>query len=145
LWHACRASPGTVDVFRVAKFIIRHLYRFKKCMPPSTEDNLGRRRFLLHRDKAVEHALERIRRAPDSQWESLTPQERAGLKEVLTEIWENCERVRWQQFCFSTLTRPDILRLVALGVDTRGRHHQICDASDAVDAILLSCSPGDRP
>jgi hypothetical protein len=114
-------------------------------MSPSTEDNLGRRRFLLHRDKAVEHALERIRRAPDSRWESFTPQERAGLKEVLTEIWENCERERWQQFCFSTLTRSDILRLIALGEDMRGSHHPICDARDAVDAILLSCSTGNRP
>jgi hypothetical protein len=113
-------------------------------MSPSTDDNLGRRRFLLHRDKAVEQALERIRRAPDSQWETLSPEERAGLKGVLTEIWENCERERWQQYCFSTLTYPDILRLIALANEARAQHHQICDRHNEVEAILLSCSTGDR-
>jgi len=114
-------------------------------MPASTEDNLGRRRFLLHRDKAVEHALERIRRVPDSRWETLSAQERAGLKTILAEIWENCEHERWQQYCFSTLTKPDILRLIALGDEVRARHHQVCDVRGEIEAILLSCSSGDRP
>ena len=114
-------------------------------MSPSTDDNLGRRRFLLHRDKAVEQALERIRRAPDSRWETLSPGERAGLKAVLTEIWENCERVRWQQYCFSTLNKSDILRLIALGEEMRARHRPISDAGGEIEAILLSCSTDDRP
>jgi hypothetical protein len=114
-------------------------------MSPSTEDNLGRRRFLLHRDKAVEHALERVRRAPDSRWETFTPEERAGLKAALTEIWENCERERWQQYCFSTLAKPDILKLIAIGDDMRARHRQIGDFRESIEAILLSCSTGDRP
>ena len=114
-------------------------------MSLSTEDDLGRRRFLLHRDKAVEYALERIRRAPDSGWETLTSEERTGLKEVLNEIWENCGRERWQQYCFSTLAKPDILQLIALGDEVRGRHHQICDARQEVETILLSCSQGNPP
>jgi hypothetical protein len=109
-------------------------------MEPSTEDNLGRRRFLLHRDKAVEQALERIRRAPDSGWATLSPDERAGLKAVLAEIWENCERGRWEQYCFSTLSKTDILRLVAIGDDMRAQHRQISDDRKEVEDILLSCS-----
>jgi hypothetical protein len=114
-------------------------------MARSTEDNLGRRRFLLHRDKAVEHALERIRRAPDSRWETLTPEEREGLKEVLAEIWENCERRRWEQYCFSIMTKDDIRQLITIRNDVRARHQQICDVREAVEAILLSCSSGYRP
>jgi len=109
-------------------------------MSSSTEDNLGRRRFLLHRDKAVEQSLEKIWRAPNSGWETLTSEQRAGLKLVLAEIWENCERSRWQQYCFSTIKKADILRLVAIGDEVRARHQQICDARESVDAILLSCS-----
>jgi hypothetical protein len=114
-------------------------------MSPTTEDNLGRRRFLLHRDMAVEQSLEKIRRAPDSGWETLTSGQRAGLRAVLVEIWENCERVRWQQYCFSTLTKADILRLVAIAEEVRGRHQQICDAHPEIEAILLSCATGHRP
>lgn len=114
-------------------------------MSSSTEDNLGRRRFLLHRDKAVEQSLEKIRRAPESLWETLTPVERAGLKSVLAEIWENCERGQWQRYCFSTLTKPDILRLIALGNEARAGHRQISDLRSDVEAILLSCSSGSLP
>ena len=114
-------------------------------MSTSTEDDLGRRRFLLERDKAVEHALERIRRAPDSRWETLTPEERAGLKDVLNEIWENCDRERWHEYCFSILAKTDILRLIALGDDMKKRHHMTDETRAAVEALLLSCSPGGRP
>jgi hypothetical protein len=109
-------------------------------MSHTTEDNLGRRRYLLHRDKAVEHALERIRHAPGSGWETLTPQEHAGLKSALTEIWENCGHERWQRYCFSTLTKPDILKLIALVSNAKGKHSESCESREAVEAILLSCS-----
>ena len=114
-------------------------------MSPATEDNLGRRRFQLHRDKAVEQSLEKIRRAPDSGWETLTPEQRAGLKAVLAGIWENCERGRWEQYCFSTITKPGILRLIALNDEVRARHLQIGDVRGDFEVILLSCSTGDRP
>ena len=93
-------------------------------MARPTEDNLGRRRYLIHRDKAVEHALERIRHAPGSGWETLTPQEHAGLRSALTEIWENCGRERWEQYCFSTVTKQDLLKLIELVTEAKGHHDQ---------------------
>jgi hypothetical protein len=107
-------------------------------MSPSTEDDLGRRRFLLYRDKAVEYALERIRHSPGAEWETLSPDERTRLKDALTEIWENCKRERWQQFSFSIVTRSDILALITLGNDIRTRHHLTDETEAAVEAILLS-------
>lgn len=109
-------------------------------MSPTTEDNLGRRRYLLHRDKAIEHALERIRHAPGAGWETLTSQERAGLKSALTEIWENCGHERWQRYCFSTLTKADLLKITALVSNAEGKHSESCESREAVEAILLSCS-----
>jgi hypothetical protein len=112
----------------------------KKRMPDSTKDNLGRRRFLLHRDKAVENALERIRRSPAAGWETLTPDERSGLKTALTEIWDCCGRERWEQYCFSTLSRTDILTLTAIVCGIRERHGQITKERTKIEAILLSCT-----
>jgi hypothetical protein len=114
-------------------------------MSSSSEDNLGRRRFQLHRDKAVEQSLEKIRRAPDSGWETLTAEQRAGLRAVLAEIWENCERGRWEQYCFSIMTKAGILQLIALNDEVRARHQQICTVRETFEAILFSCTPGDRP
>jgi hypothetical protein len=109
-------------------------------MSRSTEDNLGRRRFLLQRDKAVEHALERIRHAPHAGWDMLSQDELADLRSALTEIWENCGHERWQQYCFSTLTNSDILKLISLVKDMRERHLHACDGQETIEAILLSCS-----
>ena len=113
-------------------------------MSPSTEDNLGRRRFLLYRDKAVEYALERIRHSPGAEWEKLSPDERAGLKEALTGIWENCERERWKQFSFSIVTRSDIQALITLGNDINTRHNLTDETQAAVEAILLSTDNHDH-
>jgi hypothetical protein len=114
-------------------------------MSPSTDDNLGRRRFLLHRDKAVEHALERIRHAPGAEWETLIPEERAGLKAALTEIWENCDRERWHQYSFSIVTRSDILALIVLGNDITARHHMTDETRAAVEGILFPPSANGHP
>lgn len=129
---------------RGTKFIIRHRYRSTRDMSPSTEDNLGRRRYLLERDKAVEEALEKVRRASDSEWGTLTSTDRAMLRAVIAEVWDASERSRWKQFCFSTLTRADILRLISLGDEIKTLHHLSDKTLAAAEAILLSCGLGHR-
>jgi hypothetical protein len=109
-------------------------------MPRSTDDNLGRRRYLIHRDKAVEHALEKIRRLPQAEWTELSPQEHVAVRETLTEIWENCGKDRWQMYCFSTLTKADLLKLVDIVGRAKGRFHHACEDRDAIEKILLTCS-----
>ncbi len=110
-------------------------------MAYSTGDDLGRRRYLLHRDKAVEEALERIRRAEGSGWETLTPEERTGLKTALSEIWENCGQGRWQQFCFSALNKAAVLELIRLVREAQEHHQSVCSSKERIEA-LLSISPG---
>jgi len=114
-------------------------------MSHTNEDNLGRRRFLIHRDKAVEHALERIRHAPHAGWDTLSPAELAGLKGALTEIWENCDHGRWHQYCFSTLTKADLMKIITLVSTMRVQHPLAGEAWEAVEAILLSCSGNNLP
>jgi len=109
-------------------------------MPPSTEDNLGRRRFLLHRDKAVEHALERIRHAAGADLETLSAEQHSRLKAFLAELWMDTAHERWDQYCFSTLTRTDLMQLIALGTDWATRHHLTSENRQALEEILLSCS-----
>jgi hypothetical protein len=110
-------------------------------MSHTPEDNLGRRRYLLLRDKAVEQALERIRRSPDARWDTLSKEEHAGLKDALAGIWETCGHEHWDQYCFSTLTKTEILALIALIADMRERHHQTFECHKAIETIL---HPGER-
>ena len=114
-------------------------------MPPTNEDNLGRRRFLLHREKAIEHALERVRHAVGSGWDTLSSEERTALKSCLAEIWMNTTYERWHQYCFSTLTKQDIQELVALSKDIETRHHLTDETFRLSEAILLQCSSNNPP
>ena len=104
-------------------------------MSHSREEELGRRRFQLAKEQAVEKAVENIRHAPAVKWPSLCPADCQLLREILGEIWVCLERERWEQYSFSTLTRQDILALLALGAGTGGCTLS-CGTLEKIDAIL---------
>lgn len=104
-------------------------------MPRTSDETLGRRRFQLSRDLAVEAAIEKIRRAPLARWHTFSHADYVLLKELLGEIWIVMERERWDRYSFSTLTSQDLIQLLALGRQVRD--HIITGAmADAMDAIL---------
>jgi len=90
-------------------------------MSRTSEEELGRRRFQLVKEQAVEDAVEKIRRAPAAGWESFHTADYTQLREVLGELWVNLERERWEQYSFSTLSRQDIIDILLLAKDTGGR------------------------
>ena len=90
-------------------------------MPSTSEEELGRRRFQLQKEQAVEAAVEKIRRAPDADWASFSGKDYTRLREILAEIWIGVDREKWQQYAFSTLTRQDIRDLLLLGGAAPGR------------------------
>jgi len=90
-------------------------------MSRTSDEELGRRRFQLVNEQAVEDAVEKIRRSPAAEWQSLRTTDYTLLREILGELWISLERERWEQYSFSTLTRQDILDLLKLGTRARGR------------------------
>jgi hypothetical protein len=83
-------------------------------MSRSTEEGLGRRRFQIQGEKAVEDAYEKIRRSFGQEWQSFSAEDCAMLREVLGEIWISVDRERWKNFCFSTLSHIDVLALIVI-------------------------------
>lgn len=90
-------------------------------MSRTSEEELGRRRFQLVKEQAVEDAVEKIRRAPNAGWETFNTTDYLLLREILGELWGSLERERWGQYSFSTVSRQDILDLLFLGTRSRGR------------------------
>lgn len=84
-------------------------------MPRTHDEELGRRRFQLVKEQAVEDAVAKIRHAPAAGWDSFSMADYSLLREILGELWIRIGRERWEQYSFSTLTRQDILTLLALG------------------------------
>jgi hypothetical protein len=104
-------------------------------MPHTSEETLGRRRFQLSRDQAVEAAIEKIRHAPDAEWHSFSGTECARLREILGEIWGSTERGKWEEYVFSALTRQDLRDLLDLG----GSATPLCIScvvADRIDTVL---------
>lgn len=84
-------------------------------MPDVTSDERGRRIFQLHKEKAVESALEKIRHNPSSGWTTLSPEEMKTLTFILGETWVSVERSIWEQCSFSRLTGKDLEEIIRIG------------------------------
>jgi len=104
-------------------------------MPHTSDEELGRRRFQLFREQAVEAAIDKIRRAPAAEWLAFSNNDYSRLREILGELWTRLEREKWDRYAFSTLTRQDLQELLALGSPAQGRTLSP-SALEKMDAIL---------
>jgi hypothetical protein len=104
-------------------------------MSRTSDEELGRRRFQLVKEQVVEDAVEKIRRAPAAEWQSLRTPDYSLIREILGELWVSLERERWEQYSFSTLTRQDLADILALGTGTRD-HTLNPETLGKMDAIL---------
>jgi hypothetical protein len=105
-------------------------------MPHSNDSDLGRRIFVVQKEKAVEDALDKIRRRVGADWCSVTPTDCDVLKETLGEIWTAIDRSRWRTYRFSKLTLVDIHSLVAAGKEFRTKRYMTDAMLQSLDRIL---------
>lgn len=105
-------------------------------MSRSTEEGLGRRRFQVQKEKAVEEAYEKIRRSFGEDWQCFSAEDCAVLRDVLGEIWIGVERDCWKEYCFSTLSHADILAIIAIAKEGQGQKCMAPDAIARLDEIL---------
>jgi len=78
-------------------------------------EELGRRRFQIRKEKAVEDACERIRRANAEEWEALSHKDRDVLREVLGETWSRTDNTEWGSFAFSAIPWQKVRSLITIG------------------------------
>jgi predicted DNA-binding protein (UPF0278 family) len=105
-------------------------------MSGSTDDNLGRRLFQVRKEKAVEEALEKIRRGSTVQWNSISPTDSDILKDVLGEIWTSIERHRWSAYRFSKVSAQDLKSLIILGKEMKSQYSPSDEKIRQMDRIL---------
>jgi hypothetical protein len=81
-------------------------------MPEARDEEVGRRLFQIHKEKAVEVALEKIRRKMPAEWKSLTSADIDVLKQFLGEVWVCIKRSEWDSISFSKLTIKDLQEII---------------------------------
>jgi hypothetical protein len=107
-----------------------------ECMPDVTNDERGRRIFQLHKERAVEKALEKIRLNPKSDWATFSQQDIKSLSTMLGETWVSVERSTWEQCSFSRLTRKDLNEIISIGNDVKSERMREETAVNTVSTIL---------
>ncbi|WAC05181.1 MAG: hypothetical protein OS112_00720 [Methanoregula sp.] len=105
-------------------------------MPDVTSDERGRRIFQIHKERAVEAALEKIRRNVGSGWAAFSQQDIKTLTYILGETWVTVERRIWEQSSFTRLTMDDLGEIIGIGNDVTGRKMREEEAISRICRIL---------
>lgn len=105
-------------------------------MPDVTSNERGRRIFQLHKERAVETALEKIRLNPKSDWATFSQEDIKSLTTILGETWVSVERSTWEQCSFSSLTRRDLDEIIRIGNDVKSERMREVVAVNKISTIL---------
>jgi hypothetical protein len=105
-------------------------------MSRSTEESLGRRRFQIQKEKAVEDAYEKIRRSFGEDWQCFSAEDCSMLRDVLGEIWISADRDCWNDYCFSTLSHADLVSIIAIAKAGRSQKCMTQETLARLDEIL---------
>ena len=105
-------------------------------MPDVTSDERGRRIFQIHKERAVEAAIEKIRHNPGSKWSAFSPDEIKTLNFILGETWVSVGRQIWEHSSFTRLTRKDLEEIISIGNDVKSKKLREETAINKVSGIL---------
>ena len=105
-------------------------------MPDVTSDERGRRIFQIHKEKAVETAVEKIRQNLGPDWAIFSREETTTLEWILGEAWVSVERSVWEQSSFTRLTRSDVDEIIHIGNAVKEKRIREEPAIDQICTIL---------
>lgn len=104
-------------------------------MPGVTDDERGRRIFQIHKERAVETALAKIRQNLGS--DAFSPKDIQTLNYILGEAWVSLERSVWEQSAFTRLTRNDLENIIRIGNEAKTKKMREETAIDEIGRILM--------
>jgi len=106
-------------------------------MPKFTNDELGRQRFQLQKEKVVEEIIEILRKQPLADMTYFTSREVGILKYLLGEAWISIKREEWGKFSFSELTKKDVEFIIETGKAMNNKEITEKTAIESVISVLL--------
>jgi len=135
------ASSKAIDKICHKKFKSFLLLKGKwNYMPDVTEDERGRRVFQIHKEMAVEMAVEKIRQNVGQDWKLYSVSDIDLLKYMLGESWVSMDRKIWGQCTFSRLVREDIDAIIRIGKEVKSRKQMERDGVREMNEILRKVS-----
>ena len=83
--------------------------------PDVTDEDIGMRSWHIQREKAVERAVEKIRHKLNANWKDIKTEDIDVLNWILSEVWGFAGRNEWEDFSFSGLSLPNVLKIIKIG------------------------------
>jgi hypothetical protein len=105
-------------------------------MPEVTSDERGRRVFQIHKEKAAENAIEKIRKSMGLDWKVFTSTDVEALKYILEETWVSLDRDSWEKCAFSRLKRSELESIIRVGKKVKRREMREDQGIEEVSLIL---------
>lgn len=87
--------------------------------PDITDEDIGMRALELRRERAVEYAVDRLRRGAAERWRTLDPADYERLTWLLGELWSFVTHSEWNDLHFSGASGADIDRLLEFAAELR--------------------------
>jgi hypothetical protein len=84
-------------------------------MPDFTKTDIGRRMYLLHKEKNVERIIEMMRHNLGAEWKSLSEADIHLLERLLGDAWVTSDKIFWENIPFGRISRHDVEQLLAIG------------------------------
>ena len=109
-------------------------------MPDVTDEERGRRVFQIHKEMAVETALEKIRQSLGQDWKLFSVYDIDILKYMLGESWVSMDRQSWGWCTFSRLVREDIDAIITIGKRVKNGKRMEGDAVREMSEIIKRIS-----
>jgi hypothetical protein len=109
-------------------------------MPDVTDDERGRRVFQIHKEMAVETALEKIRLSLGQDWKLYSVYDIDILKYMLGESWVYMDRQLWGRCTFSRFSREDTDAIIKIGKGVKNGTRMEGDAAREMGEILKRVS-----
>lgn len=109
-------------------------------MPDVTQAEVGRRLYLVHREKRVEHAIKMIQHSLGPAWQSLPEEKIQLLGHLLQCTWNTIDQKTWDAMPFDRITMQVVQQILSHGEGVGPGHNPEPSAVAEIKKILLAIS-----
>jgi hypothetical protein len=109
-------------------------------MPEATKKEVGRRLYLVHREKRIENAMKKMKITLGADWKVLTQDEIRILGHLLQCTWNVIDQKVWDTIPFGKITKTDIDKILCHGEGVCPGNNPPREAVEEIKNILISIS-----
>lgn len=109
-----------------------------------SDEDIGIRTFKIKRSKAVERAVERVRRSLGDGWQHLNAEEVEEFEWVLGELWSYIARDEWDDLRFSRMSMQEVIRMLTFGSQLRRHARNSIEILRDIEGVVRDLDPKDQ-